>query len=220
MHAAATPVLARPDAPRETSVPCELPRTTKSVPDGTNHCSVTLRTRTDADLTESAHMSRHDPERNRSPHTRNPSPHSHWPGYVSELWRDPNDPPRGLTHVPRPAWGHAPRMQTGGVRAQPSRAQEGIEIAARAHDPHDRSGDPPQNRDTDATLPPLTDASSRPPLRVTSGAGHAPANNAAKFCVSPPPRRRIKNSVSPSRSVGRPRRRAHACEATRGMRAK
>ena len=226
MHAVATPVLARPDAPRETSVPCELLRTTKSVPGGENHCSVTPGTRTDTDLTESAHMSRHDPERNRYPHTRNPSPHSaHWPGYTREMWRDPNTTPT------------TPHEVSGTSRAPPGVENHACERGRSERNPHEHTRGPKLlrartthtiDRETHPKIATTTRRYPRSPTRPhdpsfgsPAGLATLPRTSEPNLASAPPLSAELEFSLTPSRSVaGRDVVRAHTCEATRGMRAK
>jgi hypothetical protein len=133
--------------------------------------------------------------------------------------RNPSDPPRGLARVPHPPWGHAPRMQKGGIRAQPPRAHATKQVGRRAHSSRRRSRRRLQNSRTERRPPTPPHAASRAPTRTSPSPPQRAAVPSPKSPPARPARRPRRPDVRPSRSARRPGRRAHTCEAKDGTRA-
>jgi hypothetical protein len=133
--------------------------------------------------------------------------------------RNPSDPPRGLARVPHPPWGHAPRMQKGGIRAQPPRAHATKQVGRRAHSSRRRSRRRLQNSRTERRPPTPPHAASRAPTRTSPSKPQRAAVPSPKSPPARPARRPRRPDVRPSRSARRPGRRAHTCEAKDGTRA-
>jgi len=118
--------------------------------------------------------------------------------------------PHEVSHTFRtPPWGHAPRMQTGGIRAQPPRAHATKQVGRRSHSSRRRSRRRLQNSQTERRPPTPPHAASRAPTRTSTGPPQRAAVPSPKSPPTRPARPPGRPDVRPSRSARRPGRRAH-----------